>query len=277
MTRNRPFAMTAATATMIPPAADVSPQSAGAGPTFGDADRTTHYLAESKPAQLNAELLTIETTLAPKVVPSTQGLAFGSVFSDHMLEVEWTKQAGWATPKIVPFHNIEMHPAAHALHYAAEIFEGMKAYCTKARHNGGSATSLFRPLDNMIRMNLSASRMLLPTFDPVQMVELIKRYVEIEQRWVPEGVGHSLYLRPTLISMQDRSLALSQTEKALFYVIATPVGPYFADGFRPVKLFASSQYTRAHHGATSITVLHVLCCLSASLCVPLLITRLPTF
>ena len=101
----------------------------------------------------------------------------------------------------------------------------------------------------MIRMNLSAKRMCLPTFCPVEMTKLLQRFVEVEQRWVPQGIGHSLYIRPTLISMQDR-LALGTTEKALFFAIASPVGRYFESGFQAIRLLATTKYTRAPHGGT---------------------------
>ena len=224
------------------------------GTDICDEDVATGSAPQAGPARLQAELVTVELAQQLKPIPNTEGLAFGSVFSDHMLEVEWTKEGGWGMARIVPFHNIEMHPAAHALHYAVEIFEGMKAYSDDKRSGGRKnnqfASRLFRPIDNMIRMNLSASRMLLPTFDPAAMTDLIERFVEVEKRWVPRKYGHSLYLRPTLVSTHGQSLALGQTEKALFYCIATPVGPYFPDGFRPVKLLASTEYTRAHHGGT---------------------------
>ena len=190
--------------------------------------------------------LEVRTALAQSTVPETEGLAFGTRFTDHMLEVEWTKTEGWGVPRIVPFHNISLHPAAHALHYAVEIFEGMKAY---APRSDNEEPRLFRPVDNMIRMNLSAKRMCLPTFDPVEMAKLIASFVQVEQRWIPQGKGHSLYIRPTLISKED-CIALGTTTKALFYAIASPVGPYFASGFKAVKLLATTKYVRAPHGGT---------------------------
>ena len=181
---------------------------------------------------------------APAPLPELEGMPFGAHFTDHMLEVDWTAEHGWGTPRIVPFHNLSLHPAAHALHYAVEIFEGMKAYHTE---DGGA--QLFRPVDNMVRMNLSAKRLCLPSFDPLEMAALMQKFVEVESRWVPPAIGHSLYVRPTLISLQDR-IALGKTEKALFYAIASPVGPYFPTGFKSVRLLATTKYTRAPHGGT---------------------------
>jgi hypothetical protein len=152
------------------------------------------------PARLQASQLSVQLSTSTEQGHSerlraessaTSPPAFGTAFTDHMLEVEWSKEDGWGAPRIVPFHDISVHPAAHALHYAVEIFEGLKAYSLHHDHqkaadagSSGVATDgsipsclLFRPLDNMIRMNLSAARMTLPTFDPVEMVGCVYRCI----------------------------------------------------------------------------------------------------
>lgn len=217
-----------------------------AAPTETRAHTEVEASSSDPPTYCNLSLsdLQIHRGAAPAQLPDLVGLPFGTHFTDHMLEVEWTAERGWGAPRIVPFHNLSVHPAAHALHYAVEIFEGMKAYHTQS---GGA--QLFRPVDNMIRMNLSAQRLCLPTFDPVEMAMLLQKFVEVELAWVPPHIGHSLYVRPTLISMQDR-IALSATEKALFYAIASPVGPYFPTGLKAIRLLATTKYTRAPHGGT---------------------------
>eukprot|EP00127_Corallochytrium_limacisporum_P006326 Clim_evm37s225 gene=Clim_evmTU37s225 len=191
---------------------------------------------------LSSAGLTVERTQNPgKMLPLDQ-LVFGKTFSDHMLEVEWSKEKGWENPKIVPYHNLNLDPATVVFHYAVEIFEGMKAY-----KDADGQVRLFRPDKNMERMNNSAARMALPTFDSNEMQTLLKELVKVEKDWVPDQPGYSLYLRPTMISTQE-TLGVGESTKALFYCICSPVGPYYKTGFAPVKLYADRKHVRAWPG-----------------------------
>ncbi|XP_048847636.1 branched-chain-amino-acid aminotransferase, cytosolic-like isoform X1 [Brienomyrus brachyistius] len=180
-------------------------------------------------------------TLQPKPDPST--LVFGKQFSDHMLTISWSQKDGWATPQIKPFQNLSLHPASSALHYSIELFEGMKAF-----RGVDGRVRLFRPMLNMERMYRSAERCCLPLFDKVQLLECIRKLVELDQEWVPYSTDASLYIRPTFIGTEP-SLGVSRAGHALLYIIVGPVGPYFATGaFNPVSLLADPSYVRAWRG-----------------------------
>jgi branched-chain amino acid aminotransferase len=150
--------------------------------------------------------------------------------ADHMLEIDWDIEHGWHPPRITPFHDFTISPAASVLHYAIEAFEGMKAY----RAADGSLR-LFRPDLNLARFNASLQRLRMPTFDADQLQQLIEELLRIDAAWVPQGDGYSLYLRPTVISTQP-SLGVGPTGRVKLYVIASPCGPYFKEGFKPVKV-----------------------------------------
>ncbi|XP_052828400.1 branched-chain-amino-acid aminotransferase, cytosolic [Octopus bimaculoides] len=184
----------------------------------------------------------VQKSKNPRLKPASDELVFGRYFTDHMLEIEWTAQGGWEKPQITPFHSLLMHPAAKALHYAVELFEGMKAY-----RGLDNRIRLFRPMENMNRMNNSAQRVSLPTFDGRELIECIKKLVSIDADWVPSTPGDTLYIRPTLIGTEP-TLGVSPPNKALLFVIASPVGPYFPTGIKPVTLMADPRYVRSWPG-----------------------------
>lgn len=178
--------------------------------------------------------------LQPK--PEESALVFGKYFTDHMLEVTWDTKKGWGKPQITPLHSLEIHPAAKVLHYAIELFEGMKAYRGEDGH-----LRMFRPDRNMARMITTAKRSSLPPFDADEMIKCMKRLIQIDKSWIPHSTTSSLYIRPTFIAT-DPSLGVASPNKALLYVILCPVGPYFASGFKPVSLMADPQYVRSWPG-----------------------------
>ncbi|EMP25020.1 Branched-chain-amino-acid aminotransferase, cytosolic, partial [Chelonia mydas] len=180
-----------------------------------------------------------------KEKPDPSGLVFGTVFTDNMLIVEWSLTSGWEKPHIRPLENLSLHPASSSLHYAVELFEGMKAY-----RGVDGKIRLFRPTLNMDRMLRSAARATLPSFDKEELLECIRKLVEVEKEWVPHSTSASLYIRPTLIGTEP-SLGVKKPTKALLYVILSPVGPYFASGsFNPISLWADPKYVRAWKGGT---------------------------
>ncbi|KAK7680508.1 branched-chain-amino-acid transaminase bat2 [Cerrena zonata] len=193
-------------------------------------------------APLEASKIQITKTSTPKEKLPNDKLVFGQTFTDHMLEIEWTKEAGWGTPKISPYHNLSLDPSTIVFHYAFELFEGMKAY-----RDSNDKIRTFRPTKNMIRMNQSAERIALPTFDNEELLKLIDQFLLIDESFVPKGNGYSLYLRPTLIGTTP-SLGVGSPDRALLYVIASPVGPYYSSGFKPVALEATDYAVRAWPG-----------------------------
>eukprot|EP00923_Selenidium_pygospionis_P032311 GHVN01057022.1.p3 GENE.GHVN01057022.1~~GHVN01057022.1.p3 ORF type:complete len:373 (-),score=43.66 GHVN01057022.1:2018-3136(-) len=175
--------------------------------------------------------------------PAKESLKFGEAFTDHMLEVDWDAQHGWSDPRIIPFQNLSLHPAVSSLHYGLQVFEGMKAF----RSHKDDKVRLFRPELNVSRMLISAERLALPTFEPRELLVLIKKLVDTDKAWCPRGEGYSLYIRPTCISTQP-SLPVAPPRSAKLFVILSPVGPYFPTGFKPVSLLADVRYVRAYPG-----------------------------
>ncbi|XP_023363660.1 branched-chain-amino-acid aminotransferase, mitochondrial isoform X6 [Otolemur garnettii] len=170
-------------------------------------------------------------------------LVFGKIFTDHMLMVEWSQKKGWGQPRIQPFQNLTLHPASSSLHYSLQLFEGLKAF-----KGGDQRVRLFRPWLNMDRMLRSALRLCLPSFDKGELLECIRRLIEVDKDWVPDSTGTSLYVRPVLIG-NEPSLGVSRSTQALLYVILCPVGSYFpGDSVTPVSLLADPAFIRAWVG-----------------------------
>uniref|UniRef100_A0A3Q2QCN8 Branched-chain-amino-acid aminotransferase n=1 Tax=Fundulus heteroclitus TaxID=8078 RepID=A0A3Q2QCN8_FUNHE len=210
--------------------------------------------------------LTVERNPKCSEKPDPSTLQFGKQFSDHMLTISWCEKDGWDAPQIKPFQNLSLHPACSALHYSIELFEGMKAFRGVDNH-----IRLFRPMLNMERMHRSAERSCLPLFDKLELLQCIRKLVEVDQDWVPFSQDASLYIRPTFIGTEvsccltslrlilhllttsfcfiQPSLGVSRAGKALLFVIVGPVGPYFATGsFNPVSLLADPAFVRAWRG-----------------------------
>ena len=179
-----------------------------------------------------------------KVMPPESELGFGKVFSDHMFVMDYEAGKGWYDARIVPFAPIAIHPASTVLHYGSEIFEGLKAY----RAENGDI-QLFRPMENVRRMNNSADRMCLPTIPEEDMLEAIKTFVDVERDFVPYSFGTSLYLRPFMFG-NDESLGVHTVKRATFMIIASPSGSYYKEGINPVKIMIESEDVRAVKGGT---------------------------
>ena len=183
----------------------------------------------------------------PGKMPPEDKLGFGSVFSDHMFIMDYTDAEKWHNARIVPYGNIQINPAASVLHYANEVFEGMKAY----RWSDGSI-HLFRPYENANRINISAERIGLPEIPVDVFVEAVKAVVKADESWVPHSEGTSLYIRPFLFST-DPELALHGIHQAQFMIILSPSASYFAEGLKPVKIMLETEDVRAVRGGTGYT------------------------
>ena len=186
----------------------------------------------------------IVKTQNKKVKPEPSTLGFGKYFSDHMAMITWTQEKGWHNARIVPFENLSIHPASTVLHYGAEIFEGLKAY---RRKDGG--VQMFRPMENVKRLNRSAERLCLPTIPEDVAFELLTKFVEVEQEWTPYNEGTSLYLRPFMFG-NDETLGVHSVHNAEFVIIASPVGSYYKEGINPVKIMIENEDVRAVRGGT---------------------------
>lgn len=188
----------------------------------------------------------ITKTTNPKEKPSdTSSLGFGKVFTDHMFVMDWDKDTGWHDARIIPFGYLEIHPASTCLHYGSEIFEGLKAY----RRADNGKVQLFRPIENIRRMNNSAERLCLPQIPEDDALQIYTEYVKLEQDWTPSEPGTSLYLRPFMIG-DDESLGVHAVHHARFMIIASPSGSYYAEGINPVKIMIEDEDVRAVRGGT---------------------------
>lgn len=180
----------------------------------------------------------------PKTMPPEDTLGFGKYFTDHMFMMDYTPDKGWHDLRIVPFENLSIHPACTALHYGSEIFEGLKAY-----RRADGEVQLFRPIENIRRMNNSAERLCLPEIPEDMAMEALLAFVKCEKDWTPHKKGTSLYLRPFMFG-NDESLGVHAVKHATFVIIASPVGSYYKEGINPVKIMIESEDVRAVRGGT---------------------------
>jgi len=169
--------------------------------------------------------------------------AFGRVFTDHMVTIRWTAEKGWHDARVGARQPFQLDPAAAVLHYAQEIFEGLKAY-----RAGEDGITLFRPERNARRFNQSAHRMAMPEMPEELFIQACEELVKIDRKWVPGGDG-SLYLRPFMFA-NEVFLGVKPAAEFLFCVIACPVGAYFKGGAKPVSVWVSDEYSRAGPGGT---------------------------
>ena len=168
---------------------------------------------------------------------------FGLHFTDHMLVAEWTPDRGWHDARITPYAPLSLDPATAVLHYAQEVFEGMKAY----RHPDGSIWT-FRPEENAARIVRSAHRLTLPPLTVGDFIASVDAIVKVDQRWVPEPAGEkSLYIRPFMFA-SEAFLGVRPAQHVTYMVICSPAGAYFTKGVHPVSIWLSETYTRAGRG-----------------------------
>ena len=190
--------------------------------------------------------ITVTKAKELKPSPDETKLGFGTILTDHMFKMDYDEENGWHNPRIEPYGPLSMDPANLTLHYAQTIFEGLKAYRTEE-----GRIQLFRPQDNFARFNQSARGLCIPPLDEELALEGLKKLLEMEERWVPSEPGTSLYIRPIIIAM-DPYLGLKSGSTYLFYIILSPVGAYYAEGFNPVKIMVTKDYVRAVRGGVGM-------------------------
>ena len=171
-------------------------------------------------------------------------LSFGKHFTDRMLIVEWKAGQGWIDARIQPYGPFSLDPACAVLHYAQEIFEGLKAYKW-----ADGRIALFRPEMNARRFNQSAERMCMPEVPEELFLKGIEQLVALEKDWIPTAPETSLYIRPTMIAV-DPVLGVKPSDHYYYYVIMSPVGAYYAAGFNPVNILVEDHFVRAVQGGT---------------------------
>ena len=185
----------------------------------------------------------ITKTTEPKQKPAKdQSLGFGKIFTDHMFVMNYTEGQGWHDPRIVPFQNISLSPAAMVYHYGQEMFEGLKAY-----KGDNDEVYLFRPDMNAKRTNVTNERLCIPSIPEEDFVQAVKAVVDIDRDWIPTTPGTSLYVRPFIIAT-DEFLGVAPSHTYLFMVILSPSGAYYSSGLAPVGIWIEDEYVRAVRG-----------------------------
>lgn len=192
--------------------------------------------------------LAIELTTSPRGAEERDALlaepGFGKVFTDHLATASWSSGGGWRDATVKPYGPLLLDPATSFLHYGQAIFEGFKAY----RHGDGSIHT-FRPEANAARFQRSAARLALPALPAEWFVGLADELIRTDRDWVPSGGESSLYLRPFMLGTEV-ALGVRPSAEALFVLIASPAGSYFAGGLKPVTIWLSEEYVRASPGGT---------------------------
>jgi branched-chain amino acid aminotransferase len=184
----------------------------------------------------------IERTGAPRTRTPDSELKFGRVFTDHMFLCEYEEGQGWRNPRFAPFGPLALSPAAAGLHYGQSLFDGLKAF----RGDDGKIR-IFRMDRHCARMAEGASRLCMPSMDIPLMRQAILEFCQLEREWIPTAPMTSLYLRPTMFATEP-FLGVRPASTYLFFLIASPVGAYYAEGLGPVKIRIEDHYVRAAPG-----------------------------
>ena len=185
----------------------------------------------------------ITKTTNPQPKPAKgQKLGFGKIFTDHMFVMNYTAGKGWHDPRIEPFHNISLSPAAMVYHYGQEMFEGLKAY-----KGPDGNVFLFRPDMNAKRTNDTNDRLGIPQIPVEDFVQAVAAVVDVDRDWIPTEPGTSLYVRPFIIAT-DEFLGVAPSKTYLFMVILSPSGAYYESGLAPVGIWIEDEYVRAVRG-----------------------------
>ncbi len=186
----------------------------------------------------------VQRTLAPKAKPDMNNLGFGRYFTDHMFLLDFDRARGWHDARVVPYAPLSLDPASMVLHYGQEVFEGLKAYRTP-----DGRTLLFRPLENIRRLNRSNERLCIDPIDETVFLEGMKTLIRTDLDWVPTLPGTSLYIRPFVIAT-DPHLGVRASDMYTFLIILSPVGAYYPEGMDPVKILIETEDARAVRGGT---------------------------
>ena len=186
--------------------------------------------------------VTVTESAQLKEKPDESKLGFGNLFTDHMFIMDYEPDKGWHSARIIPYGPMALDPSTMFLHYAQGAFEGLKAYRTES-----GSIQLFRPQENFKRLNRSCRRLCMPELDEDFAFDALKQLLTMEEDWVPGAPETSLYIRPTLIAM-DPYLGVRASHTYRFFIILSPVGAYYPEGFNPVKIQVTHEYVRAVRG-----------------------------
>lgn len=186
--------------------------------------------------------LAITKVPQPGTLPDESQLGFGKHFTDHMFVMDYHTGKGWHSPRIEPYQEFGLFPAAMVLHYGQAIFEGMKAFRTQ-----DNKVVLFRTMDYLNRFNRSADILCIPRMDTALLADSLKQLLTIDKHWVPGKPGTSLYIRPFVVA-NDPYVGVKVSDIYKLFFILSPVGAYYAAGFNPVHIRVEDNYVRASKG-----------------------------
>ncbi|ANW65486.1 branched-chain amino acid aminotransferase [Mycobacterium sp. djl-10] len=195
----------------------------------------------------------LEFSLARNTAPASDEVragilaepGFGRYFTDHMVSIDYSEDRGWHDARVLPYGPITVDPSAVVLHYAQEVFEGLKAY----RWSGDAIVS-FRPEANAARLQRSSRRLAIPELPEELFIESLRQLIAVDSAWVPPAGGEeSLYLRPFVIATEP-GLGVRPATEYRYLLIASPAGAYFTGGIKPVSVWLSTEYVRASPGGT---------------------------
>ncbi len=181
----------------------------------------------------------IETKKRTADIHFPENLGFGKYFTDHVFEMDYNPQNGWHNAAIKPLANLSVHPAMMFIHYGQTIFEGLKAFKTV-----DGEPAMFRPERHIKRLNNSAKRLSMPEVDEEFFMKALTELISIERDWIPEGKGEALYIRPFMYA-SDPFLGVRPSQSYKVIILLSPVGAYYAEGFKPVKILIQDEYVRA--------------------------------
>ena len=184
----------------------------------------------------NINITKVETSKLKDI--NLENIPFGKYFTDHMLEVDY-EDGEWKNAEIKPYQPLLLDPSLAAIHYGQSIFEGIKAY-----KNAAGEVSIFRPLDNYKRFNISAERMEMPQIPEDIFMDGMRMLIELDKNWIPQQEDHSLYIRPFMFS-SDHMIGVRPGEKYKFMIILSPTGPYYN---APMRIYVEEHYVRAVPG-----------------------------
>lgn len=193
---------------------------------------------------MTVQTIELKLSESKKQKPLADQLEFGKVFTDHMFIADYTVETGWTDHRIVPYEPLSIDPAAIIFHYGQTVFEGLKAYLSKE-----GKVRLFRPEQNMRRMNQSSARLCMPQIDEELAIEALQQLLTVDKEWIPTAEGTSLYIRPFMIAT-EAYLGVAPSTEYRFMIILSPVGSYYKEGIHPVKILVENDYVRAVSGGT---------------------------
>ncbi len=168
-----------------------------------------------------------------------KNLGFGKYFTDHVFEMDYSNEKGWHNPTIKKLENLSIHPGSMYFHYGQGVFEGLKAFKTDA-----GEVVIFRPEKHIQRLNNSARRVCIPEVDNEFLHYALSELISIERDWIPTEKGESLYIRPFIFG-SDSFLGVKPSSNYKLIILLSPVGAYYPEGFKPVKILVQDEYVRA--------------------------------